>query len=129
MYNFADIPKRDESNLLSAKPFLPVGTHLVIKNPSYEIVEGNTMIRSDNPKDVIVISDANKLFSDLKWSTKINLNFGEVFGRSADGFRLHGNDYLLQMIIKWPLVFIRMELNWIHKMSNYSLTEQLHVCD
>ena len=57
----SDITKKDESFLPFTDQFLPIGTQLVIKDPSYKIVaNGNTIIRSDNPKDVIIIDHVNK---------------------------------------------------------------------
>ena len=62
-----------------------------MKEPSYKIVrDGNTIICSDNPKDVIVIDHVNKEFSDLKWST--DLKAKDIFKR-FDDFRRCGNDY------------------------------------
>src|SRR2546421_462466 len=69
-----------------------VGTQLVIKNPTYKIAaDGNTIIRSDNPEDIIVIDHVNKLFNDLEWST--DLIEDDTKERSSDDYRLCGNEY------------------------------------
>ncbi|RIA89723.1 hypothetical protein C1645_824427, partial [Glomus cerebriforme] len=71
----------------------PEGTQLVIKNLSYQIAaDGNTIIRSDNPENVIIIyCNDDKLFNDLKWS--MNLNKKIVKMKTVDEFRHCGNDY------------------------------------
>ena len=57
----SNITKKDESFLLFTNEFLPIGTQLAMKDPSYKIVgDGNTIICSNNPKDVIVIDHVNK---------------------------------------------------------------------
>ncbi|RGB38826.1 hypothetical protein C1646_755233 [Rhizophagus diaphanus] len=94
LYNWTKIPKQGQSNTKSIdQSFLPIGTLLVIKNISYKFVTGNiTIIRSDNPDDVILIDHNNKLFDDVKvvkWST--NEKKAEI--KNADYFRRLGNDY------------------------------------
>ncbi|GBC20464.1 uncharacterized protein OCT59_023514 [Rhizophagus irregularis] len=91
LYNWTNFPKEGQSNI---KPidqlFLPIGTLLVIKNISYEVATSNiTIIRSNNPDDVIVVDHNNKLFDDVKWST----NEKKVEIKNANDFRRCGNDY------------------------------------
>jgi len=63
--------KKDHLNLLSINRFLPVVTHL---DPSYKVAgDGNTIIRSDDPKDVIVINH-NNLFSRIILYLLIKMN-------------------------------------------------------
>ncbi|CAB4463739.1 unnamed protein product [Rhizophagus irregularis] len=91
LYNWTNIPKEGQSNIKSINQlFLPIGTLLVIKNISYEYVTGNiTIIRSNNPDDVIIVDQNNKSFSDVKWST----NEKKVEIKNADDFHRCGNDY------------------------------------
>ncbi|RIA81168.1 hypothetical protein C1645_837422 [Glomus cerebriforme] len=92
--NWTEIPKKDQSDCFYIDQlFLPVGTQLVIKNLSYNVaVDGNTIIHSNNPKDVIVIYHHDKkLFGDLKWSTVLNEK--EVKRKTVDDFRHYGNNY------------------------------------
>ncbi|GBB90643.1 hypothetical protein RclHR1_17670002 [Rhizophagus clarus] len=76
--------------------FLPIGTHLIIKNPSYKIAaDNNTIIHSNNPEDVIIIEHHNdELFGDIKWSTDL-LNEKEVEAETADDFQSYGDDYFI----------------------------------
>ncbi|GBC15388.1 uncharacterized protein OCT59_015609 [Rhizophagus irregularis] len=88
LYNWT---KEGQSNIKSIDQlFLSIGTLLVIKNISYEVATSNiTIIRSNNPDDVIVVDHNNKLFDDVKWST----NEKKVEIKNADDFRRCGNDY------------------------------------
>ncbi|GBB95742.1 hypothetical protein RclHR1_02600011 [Rhizophagus clarus] len=82
LYNWVErsfIPVKDREKVLSideASKFLPIGTKLVIKNPYYQIASSfnviinpdgpgfstdfDTIIRSDDPDDVIVINQNNE---------------------------------------------------------------------
>src|SRR5439155_26120109 len=67
-----------------ASTLLPIGTKLAIRNPYYQVASSlkimtgsdspmintdfETIIRSDNPSDVIIIDHDNKLFNKIKWS-------------------------------------------------------------
>ncbi|CAB4393344.1 unnamed protein product [Rhizophagus irregularis] len=108
LYNWTKIPKQGQSNTKSIdQSFLPIGTLLVINNISYKFATGNiTIIRSDNPDDVILIDHNNKLFDDdkvVKWST----NEKKVEIKNADYFRRLGNDYFTSN-------------NYITAINNYS---------
>ncbi|EXX72187.1 uncharacterized protein OCT59_028631 [Rhizophagus irregularis] len=108
LYNWTKIPKQGQSNTKSIdQSFLPIGTILVINNISYKFATGNiTIIRSDNPDDVILIDHNNKLFDDdkvVKWST----NEKKVEIKNADYFRRLGNDYFTSN-------------NYITAINNYS---------
>ncbi|CAB4417993.1 unnamed protein product [Rhizophagus irregularis] len=122
LYNWTKIPKQGQSNTKSTdQSFLPIGTLLVIKNISYKFATGNiTIIRSDNPDDVILIDHNNKLFDDdkvVKWST----NEKKVEIKNADYFRRLGNDYFTSNNY---ITAINNASNWSQKMSLYLLIEQ-----
>ncbi|RGB38565.1 hypothetical protein C1646_755529 [Rhizophagus diaphanus] len=91
LYNWTNYPEEGHPNNKSIDQlFLPIGTLLVIKNISYEVATSNiTIIRSNNPDDVIVVDHNNKLFDDVKWS----MNEKKVELKNADDFRRCGNDY------------------------------------
>ncbi|RIA92348.1 hypothetical protein C1645_765374 [Glomus cerebriforme] len=94
LYNWTNYSEKDQSNSFYIDQFfLPVGTQLVIKNLSYQIAtDGNTIIHSDNPEDVIVIyRNDDELFNDLKWST--DLKEEVVKSKTVDEFRHCGNEY------------------------------------
>ncbi|CAG8712018.1 39404_t:CDS:1 [Gigaspora margarita] len=75
--------------------YLPIGTQIVIGNPSYQIAgDGNTIISSDNPDDVIIIVDRKIQLRDEAWRT--DRQYANVRNKqSVDEFRCHGNEYFM----------------------------------
>ncbi|CAG8454341.1 12518_t:CDS:2 [Cetraspora pellucida] len=81
-----------------ASKYLPIGTQIIIRNPSYQISgDGNPIICSDNPDDVIIIVDSNVQLPDAAWATdRPKERYNNVENKeSVDEFRCRGNDYFM----------------------------------
>ncbi|CAG8485960.1 10388_t:CDS:2 [Ambispora gerdemannii] len=82
-----------------ASRFLPIGTILAIQNPYYKTgsQDAQTMLRSDNPNEVVIIKPDDKLLAQVRWKTSIGLSktieTETLKVSSADDFRVRGNEY------------------------------------
>ncbi|CAG8802867.1 15320_t:CDS:1, partial [Racocetra fulgida] len=104
LYNFSPKSTTQEKGPMKplsvdqASKYLPIGTQIIIANPSYQIAgDGNTIIYSDNPNDVIIVVDSNVQLPDAAWATNRPkercTNFEDR--KSVDEFRCRGNDYFI----------------------------------
>ncbi|CAG8541913.1 4446_t:CDS:2, partial [Funneliformis caledonium] len=128
LYNWVEqtaLPAKDREKVFTIKQaskLLPIGTKLAIKNPYYQVASSfdtlihtdgpsittdfDSIIRSDNPKDVIVINQDNELFNKIKWSkdlgkrkndngkNELSVDDEKKLG-TADDFRQSGNQYFI----------------------------------
>ncbi|CAG8610794.1 6678_t:CDS:1, partial [Dentiscutata heterogama] len=81
-----------------ASKYLPIGTQIVIGNPSYQIAgDGNAIIYSDNPDDVIMIIDRKIQLRDAAWRTDRPKGTYSIIGnkKSVDECRFRGNEYFM----------------------------------
>lgn len=97
LYNWAKYsPLQSNKFPIKSSSLLPIGTQIVIKNPSYKLAaDNNKMIYLDNPKDIIIIDHNIKLFNELRWSTDPpgEEKFEDEIKKSANDFRCSGNNY------------------------------------
>ncbi|CAG8533245.1 6404_t:CDS:1 [Ambispora gerdemannii] len=101
-YNYIPVNKIPNAKILSvdqASLFLPIGTILAIQNPYYKVgsQDGATMIRSDNPSEIVILKPDDKLLTQVGWKTGSN-SFTNVKTEtqnipSADSFRVRGNEH------------------------------------
>ncbi|CAG8575219.1 9439_t:CDS:1 [Ambispora leptoticha] len=100
LHNYIPVNKIPPGGLSveQASRFLPIGTILAIQNPYYKISQdGQTSLRSDNPNEIVIIKSNDKLLTQFRWKTNIELprHSGIETSKilSADDFRIRGNEY------------------------------------
>ncbi|CAG8503146.1 14254_t:CDS:2 [Ambispora leptoticha] len=100
LYNYIPVNKIPPKGLSveQASRFLPISTVLAIQNPYYKVgQDAQTMLRSDNPNEIVIIKSNDKLLTQVKWKTNIELSKTSGIETSkvlsADDFRIRGNEY------------------------------------